>query len=110
MKMKPAANLQERVKDINERIDVLNTNQTHADSAMERNYLTLSHQIKTLRTAFPELGDNFLSELKGMREEMTIDFRTDIDATNRRLSDLGEEVHGLREDGNRTASLLQSLD
>jgi hypothetical protein len=71
MKMKPAANLRERVKDINERIDVLNSNQTYSDSAMERNYLTLSHQIKALRNAFTELGDNFLSELKGMREELT---------------------------------------
>jgi predicted nucleic acid-binding Zn-ribbon protein len=42
-----------------------------------------------LRNAFTDLGDNFLTELKDMRHEMTIEFKSDVDATNSRLSDLG---------------------
>ena len=110
MKMKPAANLRERVKDINERIDVLNSNQDATADASEQNYISLQHQIKSLRNAFTELGDNFLKEMVGLRNELCNDFKTEIDGAHSRINDLTDQAARLREDKNQQGAYITNLE
>jgi len=110
MKMKPAANLRERVKDINERIDTLNSNQDATADASEQNYISLQHQIKSLRNAFTELGDNFLKEMVGLRNELCNDFKTEIDGAHSRINDLTDQVAHLREDKNQQGAYITNLE
>ena len=90
MRSKPAANLRERVKNINERIDDLTYDHFSNTEQLEKNFNALNSQVRAVKSGFAEFGDQFLNELLTVKSEIYADMRKEIDGTHDQMNDLGE--------------------
>ena len=70
-KAKPVSQIRERLQQVSSKMVDLTYDQQATTEQLNSNFGALSKQIKILKNAFTELGDNFLNELFKMRGELT---------------------------------------
>ena len=70
-KAKPVSQIRERLQQLSANMTDLTHDQQSTNEQLNKNVHTLSKQIKILKNAFTELGDNFLNELFKTRGELS---------------------------------------
>ena len=70
-KAKPVSQIRERIQQLAAGMTDLTHDQRSTNEQLNTNVSVLSKQIKILKNAFTELGDNFLNELFKTRAELS---------------------------------------
>ena len=110
MKAKPVSQIRERLQQLSAGMTDVIHDQQNTNEQLNSNVKVLSKQIKILKNAFTELGDNFLNELFRTREELSQQIASNESTNASRNEARINEILQLRNDNNNNQSAIENAE